>query len=121
MTENLKRCPFCGSESEFNSGEFGEGVCCKSCGATMHNGVYGEEGRKLASADWNARPIENELHKKIEKLERENTRLREALEEIKNTVKEAQDPVYSFHFDLDSKHGAFILEVTKEALKGDDE
>ena len=75
MTECLKSCPFCGSEAEFNSDEFGEGVCCKSCGATMHNGVYGEEGRKLASADWNARPIENEL-------EAENARLREALEVI---------------------------------------
>ena len=75
----LVECPFCGSEAEFNSDEFGEGVCCKSCGATMHNGVYGEEGRKLASADWNARPIENELNEKIEKLEEENARLREAL------------------------------------------
>ena len=82
MTENLKRCPFCGNEAEFNSDEFGEGVCCKSCGATMHNGVYGEEGRKLASADWNSRPIEDELRGKIEKLEAENTRLREALEVI---------------------------------------
>ena len=82
MTENLKSCPFCGSEAEFNSDEFGEGVCCKSCGATMNNGVYGEEGRKLASADWNSRPIENELNEKIEKLERENKRLREALESI---------------------------------------
>lgn len=25
MTESLKRCPFCGSEAEFNSDEFGEG------------------------------------------------------------------------------------------------
>ena len=82
MAENLKRCPFCGSEAEFNSDEFGEGVCCKSCGATTHNGVYGEEGRKLASADWNTRPIENELHGKIGKLESENKRLREALEVI---------------------------------------
>ena len=79
MTENLKRCPFCGNEAEFNSDEFGEGVCCKSCGATLHNGLYGEEGRKLASADWNARPIEDELRGKIEKLEAENKRLREAL------------------------------------------
>ena len=79
MTENLKRCPFCGGESEFNSDEFGEGVCCKSCGATMRNGVYGEEGRKLASADWNARPIEDELHGRIDELEAENKRLREAL------------------------------------------
>ena len=83
MTENLKRCPFCGSEAEFNSDEFGEGVCCKSCGATLHNGVYCEEGRKLASADWNTRTIENELPGKIGKLESENKRLREALESIK--------------------------------------
>ena len=82
MTENLKSCPFCGSEAEFNSDEFGEGVCCNSCGATMRNGVYGEEGRKLASADWNSRPIEDELRGKIGKLERENKRLREALEVI---------------------------------------
>lgn len=82
MTEELKSCPFCGSEAEFNSDEFGEGVCCKSCGATIHNGVYGEYGRKLASADWNARPIENELAEKIEKLEAENKRLREALQMI---------------------------------------
>ena len=70
MTEEieLKHCPFCGSEAEFNSDEFGEGVCCKSCGATIHNGVYGEEGRKLASADWNSRPIENELEAEIKRL-----------------------------------------------------
>lgn len=82
MTEELKPCPFCGSEAEFNSDEFGEGVCCKSCGATIHNGVYGEYGRKLASFDWNARPIENELNEKIEKLERENHILRLDLAEI---------------------------------------
>ena len=78
MTENLKSCPFCGSEAEFNSDEFGECVCCKSCGATLRNGVYGEEGRKLASADWNARPIEDKLHEELNKLEAKNKRLREA-------------------------------------------
>ena len=90
MTENLKRCPFCGSEAEFNSDEFGEGVCCKSCGATMHNGVYGEEGRKFASADWNARPIENELNGKIENLEAENALLQRKLNEsIEDNYKNA--------------------------------
>ena len=81
MTENLKRCPFCGSEAEFKSDEFGEGVCCKSCGATMRNGVYGEEGRKLAFVDWNARPIEDKLHEKNEELEEETTRLQRKLNE----------------------------------------
>ena len=32
--------------------------------------------------EWNARQIENELNEKIENLERENKRLREALESI---------------------------------------
>ena len=142
MTENLKRCPFCGSEAEFNSDEFGEGVCCKSCGATLRNGVYGEEGRKLASDDWNARPIEDELDKKngcligtchdlhdiveefraeCDQKDLEIKRLREALEEIKKTVEDAQDTIYPFHLALDSKDGIYILEVTKEALKGEDE
>ena len=120
MTENLKRCPFCGSEAEFNSNEFGEGVCCNSCGASLSNGVYGEKGRKFASADWNSRPIENELNEKIGKLERENKRLREALTEIKKTVESAQDTIYPFHIALDSKDAVYILDIAKEALKGNE-
>ena len=54
---------------------------------------------------------------RIEELESENKRLREAFNEIKKTVEDAQDPVYSFHFDLDSKHGMFILETVENALK----
>ena len=116
MTECLKSCPFCGSEAEFNSDEFGEGVCCKSCGATMHNGVYGEEGRKLASADWNARPIENELTGKIGKLEAENKRLREALEFYANT------DVYEYYDKYEStaiqnEGGQKAREALKELLK----
>ncbi len=102
MTENLKICPFCGSEAEFNSDEFGEGVCCKSCGAAMHNGVYGEEGRRLASADWNARPIEDEL-------EAENARLREALEVILDSAQKDEPCIMA------------IKVVAYTALKGDKE
>ena len=53
----------------------------------------------------------------IQGMKYEIATLRKAFEEIKNTVKEAQDPVYPFHFDLDSKHGAFILETVENALK----
>ena len=113
MTENLKRCPFCGSEAEFNSDEFGECVCCKSCGATMRNGVYGECGRKLASADWNARPIENELNEKIEKLEAENKRLREALELIAKS---------NFYFARgeEDKQLSRVCEIARNALNGNE-
>ena len=109
MTETeLKPCPFCGGEAEFNSDEFGEGVCCKSCGATMRNGVYGECGRKLASADWNARPIENELNEKIEKLERKNARLRESLGVILDEAQKDEPCILA------------IKTVAYTALKGDE-
>ena len=100
--DELKHCPFCGSEAEFNSDEFGEGVCCKSCGATMHNGVYGEYGRKLASADWNARQIENEL-------EAENKMLIGALKAIKKIVDKPPLSIYD---------AARIYAECCDALKG---
>ena len=59
-----------------------------------------------------------DLAKKIGKLEAENKRLREALEEIKKAVESAQDTVYPFHLALDSKDGVFILETVENALKG---
>ena len=107
MTENLKRCPFCGGEAEFNSDEFGEGVCCKSCGATMRNGVYGEEGKTLASADWNARPIEDKLHEEIEELEMENHMLRLDLAEIARGF-----DVDGFDYTCEG-----MMRIAKEALK----
>ena len=58
---------------------------------------------------------------RIEELESENKRLREALTEIKKTVAAAQNPVYSFDFYLDRKDGAFILETVENALKGVEE
>ena len=109
MTEELKRCPFCGSEAEFNSDEFGEGVCCNSCSASLSNGVYGEEGRKLASSDWNARPIGDKLHEEIENLEAEKKRLREALESILDAAQKDEPCILA------------IKVVAYTALKGDKE
>ena len=113
MTEELKRCPFCGGEAKCIEYYGLYHVVCCDCYTTGRDCPSIETACKA----WNSRPIENELHKKIEKLKAENTRLREALNEIKKTVEDAQDPVYSFHFDLDSKHGMFILETVENALK----
>ena len=112
MTEELKHCPCCGEEAYLAEVDDGFRVYCL-CG--FRTDVFKTRGQ--AAAVWNKRSIENELIEKIKKLEAENTRLREALEEIKNNVKEAQDPVYSFHFGLDSKHGVFILETDENTLK----
>lgn len=123
MTENLKSCPFCGSNAEFNSDEFGEGVDCKSCGATLRNGVYGEYGRKLASAAWNTRPLEDAIQKELdearednvdnmeyhvaerERLKAENARLREALE---------------FYAELDGNGIQLYGDMDSKALEFDD-
>ena len=85
MTENLKRCPFCGEKAviqkiALGGGDFGFRVACSGnrCRAATHV----RETRKEAKTEWNNRPIENELHGKTVKLEAENARLREALQMI---------------------------------------
>ena len=50
----------------------------------------------------------------------ENRALRQALEEIRQTVTNAQDTTGLFYFELDSKDGAFILETAENALKGNE-
>ena len=79
MTEELKRCPFCGGEAKCIEYYGLYHVVCCDCYTTGRDCPSIETACKA----WNSRPIENELHKKIEKLESENKRLREALESIK--------------------------------------
>lgn len=50
----------------------------------------------------------------------ENRALRQALEEIRQTVTNAQDTTGLDHFELDSKDGRFILETAENALKGNE-
>ena len=73
---------------------------------------------ELESENYNLYCTIEQCNGRIEELESEIKRLYGALEEIKHTVTSAQSPVCSFHFDLDSKDGAFILETAENALKG---
>ena len=75
MTEILKRCPFCGSTANIAKGQIEFWAYCTHCGVQTE--LY-ETEKEVAKA-WNSRSIENELSEKIEKLEAENKRLREAL------------------------------------------
>lgn len=139
MTElKLKPCPFCSGKAHYYYQKGNESIVCEECGAKLTYLDFGDAEDKLIR-QWNTRPIEDELDKKngyligtchdlhdiVEEFraecgqkDLEIKRLREALEEIKKTVEDAQDTVYPFHLALDSKDGIYILEVIKEAFKG---
>lgn len=77
MTENLKRCPFCGGTANIAKGRIEFWAYCPHCGAQIELCETKQEAVKA----WNARPIENEL-------EAENARLREALKIYKEALHE---------------------------------
>ena len=85
-------------DSEFS------GVYC-NCGAELTF----FESDKEAAEKWNTRPIENELHGRIEELESENKRLREALESILDAAQKDEPCILA------------IKVVAYTTLKGDEE
>lgn len=56
MTENLKRCPFCGSEAEYTSIDQEFVRCSKGLQCPTEAAVFAVE-------DWQSRPLEEELRK----------------------------------------------------------
>ena len=69
MTEELKRCPFCGGTANIAKGQIEFWAYCPHCGVQTE--LY-ETEREVVDA-WNARQIEDKKDKEIK-------RLREALE-----------------------------------------
>lgn len=130
MTETLKLCPFCGGKAHYYYERGNDSIVCEECGAKLTYFDFGDAHDELVKA-WNTRQTEDA------KVNHEPTsyscracknatdielkRLRGALEEIKQTVENAQDTAYPLHIALDSKDGLYILEVIKEALKGEKE
>lgn len=79
MTENLKRCPFCGSEAEIIGYDNGTYRCvCLNCVCAQD--MFFDSPEESAE-EWNARPIEDKLHEEINNLEAENTCLQRKLNE----------------------------------------
>ena len=77
MSEELKPCPFCGETPIYDVTPDGENdsIDCR-CGESE---CFLDDGRL---DQWNCRPIEDAQAVRIEALEAENGRLREALKEI---------------------------------------
>ena len=103
MTENLKRCPFCGGEAKCIEFYGLYHVICCNCY------VAGKDcsTRESAVSAWNSRPVEDELHGRIEELESENKRLREALEVILDSAQKDEPCILA------------IKTVAYTALKGE--
>lgn len=60
MTNELKPCPFCGGEAEFErvgTERYSTIVVCTECGARHESG----DVREVAGISWNNRPYENKL------------------------------------------------------------
>ena len=110
MTENLKRCPFCGGEAKCIEYYGLYHVVCCDCYTTGRDCPSIETACKA----WNSRPIENELTERIGKLESENKRLREALGKI---IGETKD----YERRLPGPSFVVIRIYAEKAMKGDKE
>ena len=107
MTENLKRCPFCGEKAviqkiALGGGDFGFRVACS--GNRCRAATYVMETRKEAKTEWNNRPVENELNTEI-------ARLRGNIKAIKKIVDKTPLSIYA---------AARIYAECCDALKGNE-
>ena len=90
MAEILKNCPFCGGEANYHEFRKNYITCFGECGAE----VTGNDKTEMIRM-WNSRPAENELSKKI-------IRLQNQVEELKDMVHEL-DPDRVLEWDRFSK------------------
>ncbi|MCX4356836.1 MAG: Lar family restriction alleviation protein [Oscillospiraceae bacterium] len=61
MTEQLKLCPFCGSDAiKLWHSPFGVGGECQICGANSGHANFNGETKQQAAAAWNKRVPEKE-------------------------------------------------------------
>lgn len=114
MSKELKPCPFCGETRltiEDNQKVQDVHVLCKDCGAkTSFDGI-----RYAVASRWNVRPVEHALQKRIEELETENRRLRDALKEIEDFANENYEKRFPYPSCVTFET---IKQYAEKALKG---
>lgn len=70
MSEQLKPCPFCGSEAEMVSSQVAEDTTetwayCKSCGARTEGFEAAYSEHEGVASDWNNRPTEKAAREEV--------------------------------------------------------
>ena len=99
MSEILKPCPFCGSEAFYikimGNYEKPHEIFCSKCDGAITEG----RSEKQVVTNWNARPIEDELRARIDKLTAENKGLEDVCEILRKENKRLFSKVFSNAYD----------------------
>ena len=101
MSEEIKPCPFCGSEDVEVFSNYGRYfVTCCDCGSEGPN----KEGKEEAIKGWNQRPYDFDMPaivKKVQWLEKENEKLRMALIDYADPNNWSIDEIVAIDLGLD--------------------
>lgn len=108
MSEELKKCPFCGADSDISVQDYDTEdpyyvVACTNCNMAHSS----SDDENVAIRNWNDRPIEDAQAARIAELEAERDRLRKALRGLMQAVDGCLTP-----------HEALLWKKCEEALKG---
>ena len=108
MSEELKKCPFCGADSDISVQDYDTEdpyyvVACTNCNMAHSS----SDDENVAIRNWNDRPIEDAQAARIAELEAERDRLRKALRGLMQAVDGCLTP-----------NEALLWKNCEEALKG---
>ena len=120
MASELKCCPFCGGTNILNDeglGQFGESVVpyaakCGTCGASFWHPDAGCGGQpKETWCDWNTRPTEDALRRRVEELEKA----------LKDIVDDHDERVRIYPDMNTQEYRVKVMEAGRAAIAGEGE
>lgn len=122
MSEELKKCPFCGADPDISVQDYDIEdpyyvVACTNCNMS-HSSSDDED---VAIRNWNDHPIEDAQAARIAELEAERDRLREALRKIAEMEAGSHEPSFEMRGCMTSEscmNCDEMIDIAREALGG---